>query len=223
VWVLLEGGAKGEDDAAATALDAELKKLAKDLALPEKEEDEDDPRGGPQADIPLKIAFSILRVSRTDAAERMFVRLLTQCDKDLHDTKQPVVFPVFGRGRALCALTGKNLNAQAYREVSEFLTGPCSCQVKDANPGVDLLLAADWDAILEGQPPFVEPPPPLAGIPESLIPVPPAAGQSVPADAPPVTAPAGILQSLLLVLAVGLLIVVAGTVALKLRGGKKPV
>ena len=32
-----------------------------------------------------------------------------------------------------------------------FLIGKCSCQVKDLNPGVDLLMAADWDNLMKTQ------------------------------------------------------------------------
>ena len=32
------------------------------------------------------------------------------------------------------------------RETIYFLTGPCGCEIKMMNPGVDLLMAANWDA-----------------------------------------------------------------------------
>ena len=31
--------------------------------------------------------------------------------------------------------------------MAEFLTGPCSCEVKEMNPGYDLLLAANWNSL----------------------------------------------------------------------------
>src|SRR5262249_42605094 len=61
-------------------------------------------------------------------------------------------FPIFGRGRALCSLEGKALAAKDIEEAARFLCGACSCQVKELNPGVDLLIAADWDELIEAEP-----------------------------------------------------------------------
>jgi hypothetical protein len=61
----------------------------------------------------------------------------------------PAVVPIFGRGRALGILAGQEINSDNLGAAAAFLTGACSCQVKQLNPGVDLLLAADWDSIFE--------------------------------------------------------------------------
>ena len=60
--------------------------------------------------------------------------------------RQPIVFPTFGRGRALFALVGEGINTDNLREAIAFITGPCGCEVKMLNPGVDLLMAENWDA-----------------------------------------------------------------------------
>jgi len=65
--------------------------------------------------------------------------------------RQPIAFPIFGRGRVLCALVGDEIKKENVEEICYFLVGGCSCQVKEANPGWDLLLSADWDGMLEGQ------------------------------------------------------------------------
>ncbi|HEY7425207.1 MAG TPA: hypothetical protein VH682_13330, partial [Gemmataceae bacterium] len=62
---------------------------------------------------------------------------------------EPMVFPVFGRGRALEGLIGKGINADTIENAAQFLCGACSCLIKRLNPGVDLLIAADWDAVIE--------------------------------------------------------------------------
>jgi hypothetical protein len=56
---------------------------------------------------------------------------------------------VFGRGRVLYALAGRGINADNIREACEFLVGPCSCQVKEMNPGVDLLMDVAWSRLVE--------------------------------------------------------------------------
>jgi hypothetical protein len=61
-------------------------------------------------------------------------------------SNEPVIFPVFGRGRALYALIGEGINTDNIREAVAFIVGPCGCEIKMLNPGVDLLMAANWDA-----------------------------------------------------------------------------
>jgi hypothetical protein len=63
--------------------------------------------------------------------------------------KGPILFPVFGRGRVLGSVFGKELNAGTIFEVAHFLCKECSCQLKELNPGMDLLIQADWPAIFE--------------------------------------------------------------------------
>lgn len=149
VWLLLESGDRAKDDAAAQVLQTRLEKLKSLLKLPELTDAPVD-RVSPEGP-PLKIAFSVLRLSRKDAAEAMLIRQLLLTEDDLHDKKEPIAFPVFGRGRALYAMIGKGINEDTIDEASAFLVGPCSCQVKRLNPGTDLLIAADWDALLEGK------------------------------------------------------------------------
>lgn len=139
VWVLLESGLQEQDDAAARSLNGELLKMSLNLkvAIP-------DENGAPQHEGGVPVEFSMLRLSRTDPAEGVFVQMLLGTEWDLKMTKSPIAFPVFGRGRALYALIGDGINAENIKSACEFLTGWCSCQVKDLNPGVDLLISTNW-------------------------------------------------------------------------------
>ena len=74
--------------------------------------------------------------------------MLVRCEPDLADRSDPIVFPVFGRGRALLPLIGAGITEKNIQDAAAFLVGPCSCQVKELNPGFDLLLSADWDSLL---------------------------------------------------------------------------
>jgi hypothetical protein len=139
VWIVLESGDRARDDAAAGLLEKELRRLEESLTLPALHPDDPPLR----SDLPVKIGFSILRVSRTDPAELPFVSTLLNSDRGLAG---PVTFPVFGRGRALWAMAGDGLNASHIAEAGVFLTGACSCEAKEFNPGFDLLFAADWEA-----------------------------------------------------------------------------
>lgn len=151
VWVLLEIGDPQRDNEAAQLAETRLAYLATVLKLPAIDPQDvasglvSVPEGG------LKLAFSVLRVSRTDAAEATLVKILLGSESDLGGIKEPILFPVFGRGRALYAIAGKGINHETLDEAATFLIGKCSCQVKELNPGVDLLLAANWDKLVKSQ------------------------------------------------------------------------
>jgi hypothetical protein len=167
VWLFLESGDQEKDDQALGELQTSLRELEKTLKLPELTDTPKDKLL--REELPLKIAFSVLRLKRTDPNEKVLVHMLRHLEKDLSQTAEPMLFPVFGRGIALYTLVGKGITKDNIAEASVFLTGACSCEVKRLNPGVDLLMTADWEAELEGR---VAPAPevPLVG----LLPEPPA-------------------------------------------------
>jgi len=152
VFLLLEGGDRAKDDATAILLETELKRMQETLELPKPEggswgDPVYDERGAP----PLHVAFSSIRVSRTDPAERLFVKLLTATMPALDRAAMPIVFPMFGRGRVLDALIGPQIDKDVIDDACAFLIGPCSCIVKNQNPGIDMVMAVDWQAALSGQ------------------------------------------------------------------------
>ena len=171
VWLLLECGDAEKNDAAAALLDQQLMKLAKELKLPELTDLPDD---NLVAKTPLKLSFSTLRVPRGES-EAALVQMLVNCESDLPGRDEPMIYPVFGRGRALLPLIGAGITADNIRNSAAFLGGACSCEVKDLNPGFDLLLTADWDELLsiDGQPlPIVKTRNLSTGAPE-LVAIPP--------------------------------------------------
>jgi hypothetical protein len=151
VFALLESGDKTVDDAAASLLDARLAYLASVLELPKL--DDQDIRNGLVSVPPdgLRLSFSVLRISRGDPAERAFTQMLLATEPDLKQASGPIAFPIFGQGRALYALVGKGIKHETIDEAASFLIGSCSCQVKEKNPGADLLMAVDWKGLLKEQ------------------------------------------------------------------------
>ena len=141
VWIFIESGNAGKDKAALQLLNQEL-----DAAM--KELEEMAPELAEELEMPgLSYEFSVLPVSRSDPKEKMFLEMLLNSEPDLDEyTDEPIVFPTFGRGRALFALVGEGINTDNLREAIAFITGPCGCEVKMLNPGVDLLMAENWDA-----------------------------------------------------------------------------
>ena len=145
VWLLLESGDQRLDGPAASLLEDELKELEQSLTLPE-------PISGLNVeDLPeLRVEFSLLRISRADPEEEVLVRMLCASEPDLGKySGRPIAFPVFGRGRVLYALVGEGINRENVRAACAFLVGPCACEIKDLSPGMDLLIAADWERAIE--------------------------------------------------------------------------
>jgi hypothetical protein len=141
VWIFLESGNVDKDTVALKLLKQELETAARELK--EEAESMPDEFGVPE----VTYSFSTLSVSRSDPNERMLLTLLLNSEPDLDKySDEPIIFPVFGRGRALYALIGEGIAADNIREAIAFLVGPCGCEVKMLNPGVDLLMAANWDA-----------------------------------------------------------------------------
>jgi hypothetical protein len=149
VWVLLESGDEAKDEAAWKTLEASLNELESVLELPTLEQEDIDAGLVSVSEDELKIAFAAQRLSRDDEAEKMFVRMLLDTEEDLIDSEEPMVFPIFGRGRVLYGLVGKGIIPETIEHAAAYLTGACSCQVKEDNPGVDLLMAMNWNEVVE--------------------------------------------------------------------------
>jgi hypothetical protein len=141
VWVLIECGDADRDQAAWNTMTEQIGIQQDTLTLP----DESDPDLPDIDETKLRLAFSGLRVSRDDPKEAGFVNMLLGTEPDLHSLDGPIAFPMYGRGRALYALVDQGINAEMIHEACAFVVGPCSCQVKDENPGTDMLFAMDWD------------------------------------------------------------------------------
>lgn len=115
-------------------------------------QDEGKKDGARQDDSSNQLKLAVLKLSRTDPAEKWLVDSLLLVEPDLREdrfAKSPMVFAVYGRGRAMPPYVDKGITAENLAECVMFLCGPCSCMVKDQNPGSDLLVRRDWDAVAE--------------------------------------------------------------------------
>jgi len=227
VWVLLENGDKTKDQAAFSSLTAQLERLEKAIELPLTEDNLQGPGGVATLDsdlestLSLRLSFPVVRMARRDPAEQMFVNMLLKSEPDLMEyAGEPMAFPVFGRGRALCALVGKGINAETIEDVCMFLTGPCSCQVKAYNPGTDLLMAVNWDSVLSGWRPAGGTLLPLTGV----LPLSTTGASSEPAAVAAINPNVAntdrgnsgkLLRNALVAISVLLALVIAGTVTVK--------
>jgi hypothetical protein len=225
VWLLLESGDQRHDDQTAQLLDAELRKLEQSLVFPEPS-----PLDPPtNTNLPLKITFSTLRLARSDPAERMLVNLLLNWNTNLLAEKEVMLFPIFGRGRVIPPAIGEEIHPEAIREMAEFLTGPCSCEVKEMNPGYDLLLAANWNSLGDYPSERLSESLPLTGLSQFAARVTndpkarsghPAASLAAAGTAPVARGHLG--RNLAVVLGIGIVFLAAATLVLKTRAGQRP-
>jgi hypothetical protein len=145
VWVLLLSGNNDRDSSARRLIKENLAHLEASIIIPQQAE-----WGGQTIALDHKVSFHMLTIQRDDPLEDVFVAMLLASEADLRDDfqDQPLLFPVFGRGLLLYALAAGGINRWTLTKAIDFLTGACSCQVKAANPGIDLLLAVDWDTLV---------------------------------------------------------------------------
>lgn len=208
VWVLLESGDQEKDEAAARLLQTELKKMEETLECPGPSGNfsSGDDRG--KNDPTEPVSFSLMRLSRTDPAERMLLNMLLRSEWDLETFSEPMAFPIFGRGRILYALVGAGINEENIEEACSFLVGACLCQTKGQNPGIDLLMSVDWEAGIQDR--WVDQPalPTLAGMcDEGAIAIPPAEDRDQTTPSLPQEEPTALLRNAAIAIVLGLAVV----------------
>jgi len=228
VWLLLESGDKTQNDALARTLETESRKLEQTLELPKPAADD------PQLnmDLPLRVAFSTLRVARSDPAEGRFVDQLLNWHPGLKNATNTMLFPVFGRGRVLPPAIGEKIRIEVIGAIAKLLTGPCSCQVKEMNAGSDLLMTANWEALAESRSAKPAESLPLVGMSRfadaaaASIPIAqPRAAAVLPAPAGAATAPTArnqLARNLVAVLGISVVLLAITTVVLNSRGRRSP-
>jgi hypothetical protein len=171
VWVFLGGSDPEQEDTLAELCAARLADLQDEIQLPEiRPEDLAELSVQPEQ---LRLKFSLLRVDRASMEEAVLVQSLLAVQPDLKRAElasEPLLFPVFGRGRVFFPLVGEQIDAAHLEELARFLCGACQCTIKQQNPGIDLLTPIDWDAYVLGT--VVDRPlPPLTGLGEFAPPV----------------------------------------------------
>lgn len=145
VWVVCT---KDADKAEADRIEKRLRYLQQVAALPQQDPNDPDSQLGPGP--PLKLKFSVLRVSLDDPAEKLFAAMVAG-PKQQEFITQGTSFagPVFAKGRVLGSWPLSELDDTAIEDASLFLIGRCSCRIKNENPGWDVVLKTEWEQALE--------------------------------------------------------------------------
>jgi len=220
VWLFIDGEPQ-KDAQAQAALRESLQELEKVLKLPHQIDETDDEYDFPMSEhVGLEVRFSVLEIERDDPDEAVLLSILEHADPGFDDGGEARAFAVFGQGRVLLPLVGKGIYAENVAWLCRFLAGPCSCQVKGMNPGLDLLTAFDWQAVVSGATPVAEALPPLT------VPVAgPLTGEAVEVTDIPAAGGSGpdpLLRNLLIVAIVGCAAVAVGVlVVVRRQAGKQ--
>jgi hypothetical protein len=141
---------------------------------------------------------------------------LISSEPDLKARNAPMVFPIFGRGRFLPGMIGKGINPSNIGFAAESLIQRCLCETKRAHPGFELLLAADWDALKDDAKVNDPPLPELVDTDEPAGAEQAKDGDKIVLNVMHTRFP--LIEVLLLIVGAGVLVAVAGTVVIFLRG-----
>jgi hypothetical protein len=172
VFMQIDGDDESENIKSEKIVKDALKKMEEDMKLPHEELADGevlDEESMPYDEDSLKIKFSFLRVSRNSPVDKAFVDILLNSEPGLKEIKGPIVFPVYGRARALFAFSEEGINAENMAEAGNFLVGECSCEVKAQNPGIDLLVPIDWDSFIHYEINLDDALPPLTGLTSTIV------------------------------------------------------
>ncbi len=143
VWVVIQSGDAKADSEFEARLQKRLNYLKQVASIPEQDPFDPENKLGPGPE--MRVDFEVLKIKRDDPNEQLLIKMIAgPIGDELIKGKEPFASPVFGRGRALRAFTATDLDDEGIDELSLFLLGACSCQVKAQNPGWDLLINADW-------------------------------------------------------------------------------
>ena len=94
----------------------------------------------------LLLQFSVLEIDPDDEQEQFLVEAVNRFAKRSLCPGRAVDRTGVRTRSGLGSDSGVDLNEKLIEDLTVFLSGPCSCQVKDRNPGFDLLLSADWES-----------------------------------------------------------------------------
>ena|GEM_PF-176060 len=101
-------------------------------------------------DVAKPLRLALVKLDRKDPGEEWLLRNLLAMQKiPPEKEKEPLLYAIFGRGRAMGPCIGDQINRDSIDELVAFLGGACSCVIKDQNPGLDLLFTWDWEATAE--------------------------------------------------------------------------
>jgi hypothetical protein len=142
VWVVLPGKDELTTHNTVNLIETELNRLQDELPLPEGI---GQPGSEVYSEIPLTLRFSVYVLKPGPEADALLPEMMRRVAPGAAAEGQPLVAPIFGRGRAVDVVPGDKVDEATVEDLSRFICGACSCQVKEQNPGFDLLMSVPWN------------------------------------------------------------------------------
>jgi hypothetical protein len=146
VWLIVPGKNDPKNEAVRSGLPKVLKSLESTIKIPEG-------IGLPGSElfseIPLLIRFSTLELDPMSDHDSRWIKFFRQIRPEQDDA--PLLIPVFGKCRALEVIPSEEFQPELIDDLTMYLCGACSCQVKERNPGFDLLVNARWNELIFGE------------------------------------------------------------------------
>lgn len=153
VFLLIDGVDEQQSHEIATRLQASLSTASTEIKIPDgvvkrsdankylQQHPESSMDDVLRSDVPLRVNFGLRRLSRNDPNESALRSMVYGL---VEDRDEPILVPIFGRGRMLDAMKAQDCDDQVVMNACRYMVGECSCTVKALNPGVDLILSVDW-------------------------------------------------------------------------------
>ncbi len=89
--------------------------------------------------------ITVVELNRNSTEEAHFANMLLNVEDDLKNYREPMLFGVFGKFKALEPLLGRGITEENISLMIDYLTAECSCLIKDDLPGTDILFTDKWE------------------------------------------------------------------------------
>lgn len=165
-WLFIRGDDPAQNEQVRAMVRETLDEMEKTLKLNESFLQEME-MYGQDADF-LKIQFPIIEMDKNDPNEKLLWTLLSELHSDVADTKEPILIPVYGRGRAMAIMLNEYIKKDYIVDACYYITGACSCEIKAGNPGFDIFIPVPWDELIVGELVVDQALPPLTGVSSAL-------------------------------------------------------
>ncbi len=93
----------------------------------------------------FKDIITIVELDRKNREEAHFTSLLLNVEDDLKNIREPMLFGIFGKFKALEPLLAGGISEENINLMIDYLKAECSCLIKDDLPGKDILFSGNWE------------------------------------------------------------------------------
>lgn len=150
VWLLIESGVEYKDYRILKLLSEEIKNIGSnpsggETPVPPKTD------GAKEENKPGKhVKMSIMRISRDDTAEKSLLNMLNFIEPEIMNvSNEPVLVPVYARGRVLELFPNDEINRDNIRNTIGLLAGENIDRETGLKTGTALLLSVNWDGFTD--------------------------------------------------------------------------